>query len=87
MSDHATHLPDPDTIRARATGPLIVAVDRFAQSWGLTRSEAVRILLFRGLESYGCWPPVGSAPAAKFIDPSFDDLAGSSEHRPSGVSR
>lgn len=54
------HLPDDltrATLHTRVPVPLTTAVDRFAAMCGMTRSEAVRTLLGRALESCGLWPP------------------------------
>lgn len=52
--------PDCDAVRAlhiRVSGPLRDALDRFALLCGVSRSEAVRLLLLRSLEALELWPP------------------------------
>ena len=54
------HLPDDltrSTLHTRVPVPLTAAIDRFAAMCGMTRSEAVRTLLARGLETCDLWPP------------------------------
>ena len=54
------HHPDDltrATLHTRVSIPLTAAVDRFAALCGMNRSEAVRTLLGRGLESFDLWPP------------------------------
>jgi hypothetical protein len=54
------HLPNDltrSTLHTRVPVQLAAAVDRFAAKCGMSRSEAVRALLGRALESRGLWPP------------------------------
>jgi hypothetical protein len=53
-----------DTLRARVSGRLAVAVAHFAKDCGTTRSQVIRHLVTTGLESRGYWPPGPPVPGS-----------------------
>ena len=62
-------------LRARVPRSLGAAVQRLADQIETTRSEALRLALMRGLESFRAWPPL------PLEDETGDDGTGVGERR------